>query len=82
MARHQIITGSEGHGKDARRHPHPPGAGGSQWNQRPTIERAIENCRRSEPWPYSRVQVCDLQKTFMAQPFSFSELPETVPAPS
>ena len=31
--------------------------------------------------PYSRVQVCDLQRTFRTQPFIFSELPETVPEP-
>jgi hypothetical protein len=29
----------------------------------------------------SRVQVCDLQKTFSTQPCIFSELPETLPEP-
>lgn len=30
---------------------------------------------------YSRVQVCDLHRTFSTQPFMLSELPETVPEP-
>ncbi|GEM_PF-2623955 len=36
---------------------------------------------RPPPCYYSRVQVCDLQRTFSTQPFMLSELPETVAEP-
>ena len=49
----------------------PSGAGPQAAGQKPA--------RR--PVDYSRVQVCDLHRTFSTQPFMLSELPETVPEP-
>ncbi len=49
-----------------------------------TVKRGTEGGRtQAHPPPadYSRVQVCDLHRTFSTQPFMLSELPETVPEP-
>lgn len=49
----------------------PSGAGPQAGGRKPT-RRLVD---------YSRVQVCDLHRTFSTQPFMLSELPETVPEP-